>query len=137
MNGRHVDKKVIMRKNTALMQYNGRSWSTFFTCPVCGRQVKKNLNFLGGKAVTCNGRRTFEERLSCEDAATLQANLVEILGSSSEAFPILAALQAAGKIKVEGRSYVGFCEGPVELGTVGNEESLEAYLQNHRTPDRW
>lgn len=37
------------------LQYHGRNWSDAFECPTCKRRKRLNLNFLGSKAVTCDG----------------------------------------------------------------------------------
>jgi hypothetical protein len=35
--------------------YNYKSWSATFRCPVCGRERRQNLNFLGQRQLLCNG----------------------------------------------------------------------------------
>lgn len=38
-------------------QYHNKSWSAAFACPVCGKTQRRNLNFLGGKWLLCNGEK--------------------------------------------------------------------------------
>ena len=35
--------------------YVGRGWTKVFRCPVCGKETRQHLNFLGGRMVMCDG----------------------------------------------------------------------------------
>lgn len=37
------------------LRFATKSWSDAFECPVCKRQLRFNLNFLGGKILLCDG----------------------------------------------------------------------------------
>ena len=58
---------------------------------------------------------------------------------NSHRHPILNSLLDRGVIYVDGSEYVGITPEPedVNLGTIGLEEALEAYLKDYPDPSNW
>ena len=47
-----------MKKDCRTAQFHTKSWSYAFVCPECSNRVRKNVNYLGGRAVLCDGAKT-------------------------------------------------------------------------------
>jgi len=47
----------VVTKRTGPVHYSGKSYSDRFACSKCERARRFNLNFLGGRAVVCDGEK--------------------------------------------------------------------------------
>lgn len=59
---RQTHDKAVCERSDRPMEYNYKSWTAEFICPVCERRGKFNKNFLGRRLVVCDGARFRTER---------------------------------------------------------------------------
>ena len=57
---RHAE--TVCKRNVRLTHYSGKSYSSPFDCPVCGRSGRFNLNYLGLRVVTCDGTKFYKRK---------------------------------------------------------------------------
>jgi hypothetical protein len=61
LNSRKGPHKKAQADRGKANQYNYKSWNGIFTCPICGRASSQNLNFLGRRAMMCDGVKWTKE----------------------------------------------------------------------------
>lgn len=49
------DPTQCKRKMGLALRYSFKNWSDEFVCPTCGGSRRQSLNFLGSRAVVCDG----------------------------------------------------------------------------------